>query len=141
MTADHAIALASLALTVLIAVFTAIWGRVQMLSDSVIEAKAQGLARLNAHDRKADTALADARAEALKDTVSAARRELARLFESELSSRDQWIGTLEKQFDDAGDRASTAATKLQGKIGEVDHALGDLDHRVTVIETRLEAST
>lgn len=105
----------------LFAVLLALWGRSQKQTDDLMSAKADGLARLAKHDR-----------EALQAQASEAQHNLARLFESELSQRDQRMAYIEKRVEDAAERASTAASKLTGKMG-------DVDHRLTVLETRMGA--
>ena len=113
----------------LFAVLLALWGRSQKQTDDLMSAKADGLARLAKHDR-----------EALQAQASEAQHNIARLFESELSKRDQRMAYLEKQLEDAADRASTAATKLQGKMGEIDLAMRAIEHRVTVVEERVKVT-
>lgn len=106
-----------------------LWGRTQKQNDDLVESKAADLKRLVDHDRAALSALMESKAEGLAAAVSEKSHALARLFESELARRDERIAGLVKQLDDAAERASTAASKLTGKMGEV-------DSRLTILETQ-----
>ena len=129
MTVDQLIDWGLRVVMVFIAIFTVVWGRTQKQTDALVEEKAVALRQLLEHDREALKSLTEAKCTALETRA----RALDRLFESQLALRDQRMGTMEKQLEDAAERASTAASKLTGKMGEV-------EHRLTVIETRLEAS-
>lgn len=115
-----------------IAVFTVLWGRSQKQSDDLVQSKAEDLKRIVDHDRRNMETLVLAKAAALEQSVNDKARALDRLFESQLAARDQRMHALEKQLDEASDRASTAASRLTGKMG-------DVDHRLTVLETQMAA--
>lgn len=126
--ADWGLRLVMMALTVLVFV----WGRNNTLADELVTQKAGDLRRLVEHDRAALTILVDVKAAALERSVSDKSHALDRLFESQFALRDERIGAIAKQLEDAAERASTAASKLTGKLGEV-------DHRLTVLETKQAA--
>ena len=111
-------------------VLATLWGRSQKLADDLVQAKANDLQRIVKHDRDALTVLVDVKAAALERSVSERSHALDRLFESQLARRDERIDALSKQIEAAAERASTAASKLTCKMG-------DVDHRLTVLETQI----
>lgn len=113
-------------------IMVALWGRSQKQSDDLVQSKAEDLQRIVDHDRRNMETLVLAKAAALEQSVNDKARALDRLFESQLAARDQRMHAFEKQLDEASDRASTAASRLTGKMG-------DVDHRLTVLETQMAA--
>lgn len=107
------------------AVLVALWGVNQKLADE----QAALQRRLADHDRRALEALLLSKAVALEDLVAAKAHGLDRLLESMFAQRDQWIASIQTQIEEARERASDAASKLTGKMG-------DVDHRLTILETR-----
>lgn len=126
MTVDQAIEWALRIVMACIAVFTVLWGRSQKQADDRLDAKTQALDQRIRHGLRSAEALVESKITSL-DQKS---RALERLFESQLALRDQSIAALVKQLDVAAGRTSDAATKVMGKMGE-------LEHRLTILETRI----
>ena len=115
---------------VVITVLVALWGRNQKQADDLVESKADGLRRIAEHDRHNLEQLVNIKAALLDQFVAEKSRALDRLFESQFALRDQRMMAIQKQLEDASERASDAASKLTVKMA-------DVDHRLTVLETRL----
>jgi len=117
------------AFRVLFAGLAVYWGRSQKLADDLVEAKAEGLKRLVAHDCQALEQLVASKAADSDRRVSEKARAIDRLFESELGARDQRIGACEKRMDEANARADAAVSSVASQVGKI-------EHRLTVLETR-----